>query len=542
MKKNIYIATIGYVLMASACTNLLEVESKTSITNDYLTTTIDGLERYTEGLYNKDREFAITSNSSRYAVEMFDFNTDISIYRAGTATAIARLDNLTPTNSDVESHWEHHYAIIGKANEIIVAAEQMGLDNPRVKQAWGEAKVFRARAYFMLYKRFERLYLNIEPTNVNNLDREFKPATKENIFNLIKNDLDNAIDVLDWTTTINGVVESGRMNKAVAKHIRAQVAMWEEDWDTAIEQCEDIFTEGNAYYHMLGSTDEVFSSENLRNAEIIWSYQFSKNKGGGGTVDGNGVLSGHKASLIVTTRYHAVSGCTFSSEYGGYAWGRIYPNTYLFSLYDQQKDTRYKKLFIHDFYFNDPNQPETYGQLIDKNFYNGAAGYLERLHPMSIKHADFWTNQDQPDRTSSFRDLIVYRLAETYLMCAEAYVHKDGGSTSNANAIAYYNQTWERAGNDHESGPLTLQMLLDEYARELHFEGVRWSLLKRLGLLATEVKKHSGDTKQQDPYLDRDYIECRTNFVAGKHETWPIPSNQILLMGEQNFPQSDPWK
>lgn len=45
---------------------------------------------------------------------------------------------------------------------------------------------------------------------------------------------------------------------------------------------------------------------------------------------------------------------------------------------------------------------------------------MEKLHPMSKKHFDQWTNADQPDRTTSFRDLIVYRLAETYLMCAEA--------------------------------------------------------------------------------------------------------------------------
>lgn len=42
-------------------------------------------------------------------------------------------------------------------------------------------------------------------------------------------------------------------------------------------------------------------------------------------------------------------------------------------------------------------------------------------------------------------------------MCAEAYFHRDGGSSPKA--IEYYNETWERAGNDHEDGPLTLDML-----------------------------------------------------------------------------------
>ena len=50
------------------------------------------------------------------------------------------------------------------------------------------------------------------------------------------------------------------------------------------------------------------------------------------------------------------------------------------------------------------------------------------------------------------------------------------------------------------------------------------------------------DLKSEDPYLDKDYAECRRNFVDGKHETWPIPQNQVDLMGADVFPQSDPWK
>lgn len=48
---------------------------------------------------------------------------------------------------------------------------------------------------------------------------------------------------------------------------------------------------------------------------------------------------------------------------------------------------------------------------------------------------------DNPDRTTGFKDLIVYRLAETYLMAAEAYMRRDGGTRCSALL-----QTWERAG------------------------------------------------------------------------------------------------
>jgi hypothetical protein len=55
------------------------------------------------------------------------------------------------------------------------------------------------------------------------------------------------------------------------------------------------------------------------------------------------------------------------------------------------------------------------------------------------------------------------------------------------------------------------------------------------------VKAHYGETKAENPYLDKDYAECRTSFVVGKHECWPIPQEQIDLMGKENFPQNENW-
>lgn len=88
---------------------------------------------------------------------------------------------------------------------------------------------------------------------------------------------------------------------------------------------------------------------------------------------------------------------------------------------------------------------------------------------------------DNPDRTTGFKDLIVYRLAETYLMAAEAYMRRDGGMSTDA--LRCYNKTWERAGNDKFAGPLTQDILLDEYARELNFEGVRLLFVETFGTL-----------------------------------------------------------
>ena len=72
----------------------------------------------------------------------------------------------------------------------------------------------------------------------------------------------------------------------------------EKDYDKAIEECEDIFRDGTMY-SMMSKTGDVFNSADMRSAEVLWSYQFSENMGGGGT---GTPLMGHRAAIITTTR------------------------------------------------------------------------------------------------------------------------------------------------------------------------------------------------------------------------------------------------
>lgn len=534
MKNIIYAALLGCLLATSSCNDMLELDDKTQVTTNYLYSSPAGLKAAATALYSIDRESTKGDSKNLYIVTMCDFATDIMIQRAGTCNDLAKLKTLTPASANVNAFWEHHYGLIGKANEIIAAAEKMDLSNADVNRAYGEAKFFRARSYFELWKRFERLYLNTEPTTVDNLDREYKPSTTEEVFALITKDLDDAM-CLDWELpSDNGTVEYGRVTKATVKHVRAQVAMWQDDWSKAISECEDIFAQ-SALYHLEDKTENVFNSADLKSPEVLWSYQFSQNLGGGGS--GN-PLEGHHAAINTTSRYDQIKpGCILTADCGGYGWGRVYPNTYLLSLYDKEKDSRYTELFIHDYYYNDPSY-EKYGEKIPLKAKDSK--YLERLHFASKKFFDKWTNVLAPDRKTSFKDLIIYRLAETYLMASEAYMRRDGGNS--AKALEYYNATWHRAGNDIFKGPLDQETLLAEYARELNFEGVRWSLLKRLGILAERTKAHWGETMQENPYLNADNIDCRTYFVKGKHECWPIPQKQIDIMGEDNFPQTPCWQ
>lgn len=541
MKKTYSAILVLAALLCASCTDLLNLESETSVTTNYLQTNKEGLKRAIAGLYVYERDNIVDSSNEKGIViipQLFDFNTDIFLFNAGNWASLGRLTDLTPDSGVLEDYWKFFYAIVGRANEIIASARNIGLDDPEVYSIYGEACLFRARAYFELWKRFERIYLNTEPTTASNLDKEYRPASREEVFTLLKEDLDAAIDALSYELPVyNNGVMYGMYTKATAKHVRAQVAMWEEDWDCVIRQTEEILLEAKGITELEKDPADIFSSENLRSKEILYAYQFSKNPGGGGTVKGT-ALAGHPISVYVTSRYSSVAGAVCASDQGGFGYGRDYPNQHLLDMYGP-KDKRIDCYFVTTFYYNDPASPK-FGQPIVAGTGAGTSGasYITNIHPMSSKHADFWTNADDPERKTSFRDLVVYRLAETVLMCAEAYYHKG----DNTNAVKYFNMTYERAGNTAFNGTLTLEDLLDEYARELNFEGVRWPLLKRLGLLGQYCKQWEGESIAENRYLDKDYTYARQNFVIGKHECWPIPSNQILLMGgSEVYPQNPGW-
>ncbi|WP_299338918.1 RagB/SusD family nutrient uptake outer membrane protein [uncultured Psychroserpens sp.] len=110
---------------------------------------------------------------------------------------------------------------------------------------------------------------------------------------------------------------------------------------------------------------------------------------------------------------------------------------------------------------------------------------------------------DHPDT-----DFPMFRLADAYLMYAEASLRGGGGTLSNARD--YINELRERAygdtsGNINESD-ITLDFILDERARELYWEGHRRTDLIRFGQFSDQgVWQWKGNVQQgvtTDAYRD----------------------------------------
>jgi hypothetical protein len=371
------------------------------------------------------------------------------------------------------------------------------------------------------------------------------------------------------------------------------------------------------------------TSAKLNNSESIFVHQWSNAIGGAG-LNYQGTLSGHRYASATLTRYDKstiLNGATTASlitdmEQGGVSWGRIYPNDYLLGLYNKVNDKRYNQYYRHYFTFNNiptgttlvrkliiqshdikylfingqPNQNlglpvniitqlqgwgpvGSINKILTFNFVNGdvvpkfmvssgANNYAYSLHSCSTKYFDKWTRV--VSQNTSFKDVIIYRYAETCLLGAEANLR----SGDMAKALEYFNLVWTRAGNAPKVSALTLQDIIDEDAREFGQEsyGHRWYVLKRFGAstMETQIKAHAGcfyssninnyvNTTDQDfnSYLNRinynpltfktditanqqsatNYSLVRNNFNVSINTRWPIPMSQINAMGG-DFPQN----
>jgi len=119
--------------------------------------------------------------------------------------------------------------------------------------------------------------------------------------------------------------------------------------------------------------------------------------------------------------------------------------------------------------------------------------YADNIFPSLNKFHDAFRLNINEERGS--RDYLTFRLAETYLIAAEALL-RDGRAVE---ALPYINAVRRRAaipGHEAEmelTGPLTLDTILDERAREFAGETMRWFDLVRTHTLVARVRAYNPD-------------------------------------------------
>ncbi len=521
--------TIFLASSLAGCSKYLEEENPSAVTTDFLYNTKDGLEAAVNGLYSLERAQVDDNESSDFVTILGDGGTDIDFVRAAVNPSVVRYrtDVNLAEQGVIRSWWRKWYQIIERTNSIITFGSKADISQADKQRILREAYLYRATAYFWLVRKFDNIWLNLEPTTYENItNREFKVATQDEVYTQITSDLDKAIDYYngDWTA------RPGQFGLGTALYLRIDVAMWRNDFQTAATLAEKLINEGP---FRLEDPSEIYTKDGRNGSrEGIYVMQFDEFAVGGGYF--------HRLPLVFTADYKQVPGTTMVSEYGGYGWARIFPNEYLTSLYNPQYDKRWRDWWQHYYFYND----ETYNfsglpyKLGDTLLWaqNSMLEGTNYFRNANISCKKYWDFIKLPNTLRSYNCIYMYRISEVYLMAAESFMRLG----DMPKALLYINALRANridAGDpDRTLTTLDQEILLEEHARELAFEGRRWFFLKRLGLLVERVRASGGQAMFRGHVAtDPAWYSARSN-IKDFHIRWPIPQSEIDAMG--GFPQN----
>ncbi|MGK6350335.1 RagB/SusD family nutrient uptake outer membrane protein [Parapedobacter sp. DT-150] len=470
----------------------------------------------------------------------------------------------------IEWYWLEGYRAIRYANTAIEY-----IDVPQDYESEEEKNHLLGAAYFHRALRFYRLvhqfgdipavfFMPKEPK------LDFQSTKRDVILQRLKQDLEFA---QEW---VPDNVNKGQVTKGAVSHLLTKVNLALGLFDDAIASANNVINGG--VYKLMTERFGAFQNDTSRN--LIWDLHRPENKSLAANaealmlvidrinIDGN-VADGIQLMRNAVPYWHASGIITPSGSRGtsdlataeiplvlqiGRGIGRLRPTWYSQQgIWDDENDLRHAPgnwMDMEDLVYNAPTLKDAgdpyYGQPLQ---FRNAQGTI--LAADTIRQWFSWPHYklfiEDPLRvqpTGGNTDWYVFRLAETYLLRAEAYVWKG----DLASAAADINAVRTRAGAAPlEASEVNMGAVLDERARELYYEEPRKTELTRIayiyaqtGMAADDGKSYSLANFSDDNFMyDRvmaksDFYnkDVVTNFgvtyrMSPYHVLWPIPISAI---------------
>jgi len=533
-------ALMGVALGVSACDSLVEQDVKSQVSDAYLQTP-EGFESAVNGAYSSLRAWYAKEIGGTMTV----FGTDT--YMEGSDGSWKHYDDYTgalgPTDGFTEDLWDTMYEGINNANTVINRSDEIeGLSQEVLNQRVAEAKFLRAHHYFTLVRHYGPVHLTTEETP--GVETEASRAPIGDVYGQIIADLQDAIGTLPVE-----VEDYGRATKPAAEHLLSKVYLargWSEasqsgDFAEAEALAETVINDYD--FRLLEDFGEVFALDNQQNDEVIWSVQYDLNQ----QINGDG----NNFHLYFLMEYDVRPGMSRNVR-DGRPWKRFRPTEFTLEtlMEDRTNDVRWDRSFKDVFISNNPGtftcdgvecniaegdtalyfpgfeMPQAEQERRDYMVYTPSE-YTDKVYPTLTKHLD--PNRPTINDPRGSRDFIVYRLAETYLMAAEAEVLQD----KSGQAADHINEVRVRAARESVQGSeaamrvdasqVDVDFVLNERGRELLGEMKRWYDLVRTNQLVERVRDHN-------PFGS-------PNVQENKHELRPIPQSQRDLT-DGEFPQN----
>lgn len=404
--------------------------------------------------------------------------------------------DIRSTNSEVEAVYASLYRIIGRCNFYLDQVDELRnslTDDTEIQYLdyyTGEVYCARALAYSELLKCFCKAYdpvtaeaeLGVVLADTYFGEKPLKRASLKDSYAFVISDLERAQELLDED---NDYYDSPYFTAAAAHAIHARTALYMQDWNAAIEHAT-VLIESDAF--ALASARSYVTS-NQTYLDYLWSNDTSFE---------NIWRIGYTA-----TSYGGAQGSVFLNFTNDfyYYYPDYVPAQWVLNLYSSA-DMRYNAYFaqLQTGYSHQLTWP-----LLIKYYGN------EALMANMIYHV----NMPKP-----------LRLAEQYLIRAEAYCEKGNFASASADLTALRESRYSSGGNISVNAGNWLETISDERVRELYMEGFRLHDLKRWGQGFERTPQ--SQTQSEGSSLK---IEAGNPLFV-----WPIPNHEIVSPGSQIQP------
>lgn len=532
--KHLYIFALAASLAFTACSDFLEQDNKSNVPTEEFYNTANGFASLTNSAYSSLRTI--------YSAQPQLFVAGTDLYADGKSQGVV-MGQYTFTTDEgiIKDFYDRCYKGIQLANSVIAYGETTE-DNAQRLQYIDEARYLRAWWYFQLVQQFGPVALNTEMFESAVMSHERTDLATVYQFIIDEFTYLASADSHLLERASSGV---GRANKRAAAFYAAKAYLtrgWLDGTDyeaqeASIAQASD-FDDAVTYARQAIngelpalSIEEAFDVNNEENDELFWSVQYSSSAVENPVDDGSYQQSqfGSYQGGSEKPRNKAID-------------GNFAPSLRLQQMYTRG-DGRLEQTFMlefHEAYFDwytnptskilyyyapawatdediaawradDPNGIKT-ETIVSKTVAEGGiapsngqpASYKDRrtqdFGNAAIKKFDDYTETSIANRstTCSMHDVVLARLGEAYLIAAEAY-YKKGDMRQAAEMINNLRQRPGTIKSGYETAmhvdaaDITIDFILDERARELAGEYVRWTDLKRTHKLIEYVTEYNED-------------------------------------------------
>jgi starch-binding outer membrane protein, SusD/RagB family len=432
---------------------------------------------------------------SSYCPKMVLFNAaSDDAYAGGGGTSdnpgIQALNTFTlqgATPNVLPDLWSRNYTGINRVNTMLEELPLVpGLVADTLTRYTAEMHFLRAYYYFDLVREFGNIPLI---TTVLQQSQWFsqvqvKPAV---IYAQIEADLNAAIPNLP--ATINVATDGGRATKGAAQALLGKAIIYENNtgrMQEAAAHLDSVNTSPN--YHLLPNFGDIFNPLNKFNAESVFEVVHTSAAGRNWS-NGFNFDDGNIGVQMVGARGY--KGPVYESNAAGYGFNPITLDLVNF----MKNDPRYPFTIVN----MDSLRRAGFGQY-DTTGYQNTGYFVAKFAPLAQYQGTVgnlelnWTN-----------DEIEIRLADTYLLEAEALVRGGGSSPSGMTAQNFLDAVRARVGLP--SIPATIDNIYTERRLELATEGSRYFDLVRTGQAGT--------------------VLASKGFKTGTNEILPIPLQEL---------------